>query len=423
MVLPDVVLLYIALWISISVRYPGGLNAQQLQIHITSFSILYAVWMLVFYIHSLFDVRVFRRYTSVFINLVSAMVINLLLSIVYFYFQPSFIITPRRFLLLDIGVVFVLMLMWHLLVKYVLKNRLTQGVYLFSFNNELADLEREIGGHTYLGYRVLGHLNETTLQQTGFNRNASIILPENLQARPDVLRRFYELRTLGANFLNSREFYESLLRRVYISELSEAWFLENIDYREKRWYGFFKRVIDIVAGIVALVVFVVTYPLLAILIKLSSPGPILFTQERVGKHGRIFRIYKYRTMSGGRTDTWTEKNDPRITKIGNIFRKTRLDELPQAINLIRGDLSLVGPRPEQTHIVEQLREQIPFYDERHLVKPGITGWAQLNIYAGSLEETKLKLQYDLYYIKRRSLLFDLEIILKTIYYIFTWQGR
>jgi lipopolysaccharide/colanic/teichoic acid biosynthesis glycosyltransferase len=124
------------------------------------------------------------------------------------------------------------------------------------------------------------------------------------------------------------------------------------------------------------------------------------------------------------TDTvWTKVNDPRITTVGKILRKTRIDELPQSINLLKGDISLVGPRPEQPNIVEDLKKHIPFYDERHLVKPGITGWAQLNIYAGSLEESKLKLQYDLYYIKHRSFLFDLEIILKTIYYIFTWQGR
>ena len=115
--------------------------------------------------------------------------------------------------------------------------------------------------------------------------------------------------------------------------------------------------------------------------------------------------------------------DARIIPFGSILRATGLDELPQLLNVLRGEMSLVGPRPEQPHIVEELKQKIPFYDERHLVKPGLTGWAQLNIYAGSVEETKLKLQYDLYYIKHRSFLFDLEIILKTIYYIFTWQGR
>jgi lipopolysaccharide/colanic/teichoic acid biosynthesis glycosyltransferase len=149
----------------------------------------------------------------------------------------------------------------------------------------------------------------------------------------------------------------------------------------------------------------------------------MFVQERVGKKGQIFKVYKYRTMSGGATNTWTSVNDPRITPVGKFLRKSRIDEWPQFINLLLGTMSLVGPRPEQPHIVEQMKTQIPFFDERHLVKPGITGWAQLNIYAASVEESRLKLQYDLYYIKNRSFFFDLEIILKTVYYIFTWQGR
>ena len=184
-----------------------------------------------------------------------------------------------------------------------------------------------------------------------------------------------------------------------------------------------KRALDICFGLIGFIFFLASLPFCALLIKLNSSGPILFVQERVGKKGKLFNVYKYRTMSGGAVNTWTSVNDPRITKVGKFLRKSRIDEWPQFINLLLGTMSLAGPRPEQPHIVEDLKKQIPFYDERHLVKPGITGWAQLNIYAGSLEESKLKLQYDLYYIKHRSFLFDLEIILKTIYYIFTWQGR
>jgi lipopolysaccharide/colanic/teichoic acid biosynthesis glycosyltransferase len=129
-------------------------------------------------------------------------------------------------------------------------------------------------------------------------------------------------------------------------------------------------------------------------------------------------------MKGGVSNTWTTVSDPRVTTLGRFLRMSRLDELPQCINLILGTMSIVGPRPEQVHLVAQLREKISFYDERHMVKPGLTGWAQINnIYAATVEETELKLQYDLYYIKNRSLLFDLEIILKTIYYVFSWQGR
>jgi exopolysaccharide biosynthesis polyprenyl glycosylphosphotransferase len=420
-ILPNILLLYLSLYISYFIRYHG--QAADLGSHYTAFTPVHLLWLVVFFIHGLFEVTTFRRFTSIIFNLVSAMLVNLLVAITYFYLQPNLILTPRRFLLIHIGVSFLLILIWDLLVKYVLKNKLIEGVYLFSFEGSGQELEAEIKNHDYLGYRVLGNLNEQTLEQVTLNKNSSIILPDNLHANPSVLKRFYEFRKLGIAFYNYKDFYENLLRKVHLSELSEMWFLENIAYKEKRFYNFLKRVVDVLAGILLFPVFLLSFPLVALALALDSKGPVLFSQKRVGKNGNIFNIYKFRSMTTITDTVWTKVNDPRITRVGNILRKTRIDELPQVINLIMGNISLVGPRPEQPGIVEQLREQIPFYDERHLVKPGLTGWAQLNIYAGSLEETKLKLQYDLYYIKHRSFLFDLEIILKTVYYIFTWQGR
>lgn len=420
---PDVLLLYASLWFAIVIRYGPLASQSQIAPHFWAFSTIFILWLVVFFIHGLFETASFRRYSSLIFNLVSAMVVNLLLAVVYFYFQPNLILTPRRFLLIELAIAFIFILSWHLLVKYFLKNRLIEGVYLFSFNNELAELERVISEQGYLGYKVLGHLNEKSIYSTNFERNSIIILPDNLQANPQIAEQFYQLRTLGVSFYNHKNFYEQLLRKIFLSQINEIWFLENINYQEKRFYNLTKRITDIVLGLVGFVFFAVSLPICALLIKLSGQGPVFFVQERVGKKGKNFLVYKYRTMSGGATNTWTKQNDPRITKVGKFLRKSRIDELPQFINLLFGTMSLVGPRPEQPHIVENLKQQIPFYDERHLVKPGITGWAQLNIYAGSVEETKIKLQYDLYYIKHRGFLFDLEIILKTIYYIFTWQGR
>ena len=404
-------------------RYHGSLGYGALDDHYKIFSIIFALWLLVFYIHGLFEIRVFRRYSSLFLNLFSAMAVNLLLAITYFYFQPNLILTPRRILLLLVGVSFVLVLFWYLLVKFAFKNRLSESVYLFSINNELAELEQAILSHSYLGFTVLGHLNQQSLATAKLDKNSSVILPDNLQTNPQVAEQLYQLRTAGVRFYNHKTFYEQLLRRVYLSQINELWFLENINYQEKRFYNLLKRLTDVILGIIGLLVFIISLPFCALLIKLTDGGSVFFVQERVGKKGEIFKVYKYRTMSGGAVNTWTSVNDPRITKVGKFLRKSRVDEWPQFVNLLLGHMSLVGPRPEQPHIVEELKKQIPFYDERHLVKPGITGWAQLNIYAGSLEESKQKLQYDLYYIKHRGFLFDLEIILKTIYYIFMWQGR
>ena len=419
---PYIALLYGSLWLAIVIRY----NNQTLNPagHFWAFTWIFAIWLLVFFILGIFDIQTLRRYTSVVFNLVKAMVVNLLVAVIYFYFQPDLILTPRRFLLIEVGLGFIFLLCWHLLVKYFVGNRITEGVYLFSSHNELTDLEAAIHDHAYLGYRVLGNLNEQSLFQANISKNVNVILPDDLNARPAIAERLYQLRTLGVRFYNHKDFYEQLLRRVYLSQINEIWFLENIDYREKRVYNLVKRLVDLVLGFLGFLVFVVTLPLIALLIKLTSQGPVFFFQERVGRHGKIFKVYKYRSMKQGTaTNTWTSVNDPRITPFGKFLRITRLDEIPQFINLVIGNMSLVGPRPEQPHIVEELKRSVPFYDERHLVKPGITGWAQLNVYAGSVEESKIKLQYDLYYIKHRSILFDLEIIAKTLYYIFTWNGR
>jgi len=425
MVIPDAVLLLLSLPVAVFLRYGSFLLPEQMKAHYQAFVVIYALWLVVFFIHGLFEVQTFRRYSALIFNLISAMAVNIFVSIFYFYFQPNLILTPRRFLLINVAVAFVLILGWHLLVKYFLKSRLVEGIYLFSFNNELKELETAVLDLQYLGYKVLGHLNEKTLDTAKFEKNSGIILPDNLQANPAVAEKMYHLRTLGVNFYNHKDFYEQLLRRVYLSQLNEIWFLENINYQEKHFYNLAKRAVDIILGLVGFLVFLISFPFCALLIKLSSKGKIMFVQERVGKKGEIFKVYKYRTMSSfGPGNTWTSVNDPRIISTGKFLRKSRIDELPQFINLLSGHMSLVGPRPEQPNIVKELKQQIAFYDERHLVKPGLTGWAQINnIYAASLEETRIKLQYDLYYIKNRSILFDLEIILKTVYYIFTWKGR
>ncbi len=425
LVIPDVLLLFFSLYLSVYVRYGGGWDSQLWMAHLKAFSFVYVLWLVVFFIHNLFDLRTFRRYTIIFVNLLVAMAVNLFLAIAYFYFQPDLILTPRRFLLIDVSLAFVLILVWHFTVKYFIKQRFTQEVYVLSFGGELGGLAEEIGRHEYLGFKVVGHVNELSLSSVVFLENQGIILPNNLEAKPEVLSKLYELRKLGVSFYSHTLFYEELLRKIYLSKVQETWFLENISYRQKRLYTLIKRLVDIVFGLLGLTVYLVTYPIIAGIIKFSSPGPVLFIQERTGLRGRTFTVYKYRTMTiDNPANTWTSMNDPRITTFGKFLRKSRLDELPQCINVLLGNMSMVGPRPEQPHIVIELQKSIPFYDERHMVKPGITGWAQINdAYAATIDESRVKLQYDLYYIKHRSLLFDLEILLKTIYYVLSWRGR
>lgn len=410
---------YLSLLLAMRLRYGQFLGGDFLNQHLVAFSIVYISWLIIFYTHNLFEVAILRRFRTLVLSLASALTFCLGIAVAYFYFQPGLILTPRRFLLLHIVIAGVLLLLLQLVVKYVLNHKFVEDLYVFAPGGTAEKLLTDLRGYEYLGMKLAGVVDETTASQLRFDRPLSIVIPDAADIPPYWLEKFYAWRLHNTTFYTYRALYESLSRRIYMQNLSEAWFLENISYRRKRFYQFVKRLVDIIAALIGGVIFILTFPLIALLIKISSPGPVLFRQPRVGKYGTIFTVYKYRSMQGEVHDTWTQAADPRITSVGKVLRRLRLDELPQVINLLRGNMSLVGPRPEQPRIVEDMQRQIPFYQERHSVKPGLTGWGQLNVYARSVEETKTKLQYDLYYIKHRSLGFDLEIILKTLYHVLT----
>jgi len=188
-----------------------------------------------------------------------------------------------------------------------------------------------------------------------------------------------------------------------------------------------KRILDIIISLIGMMVFIVLLPFLALIIRLDSPGDIFYSQERTGLNGRTFRIYKFRSMRAdaeAKTGAvFSQKGDPRVTRVGRFMRKTRLDELPQIVNILRGDMSIVGPRPERPEHIKRLTEKIPFYRTRLVIRPGLTGWAQVRYNYGSTDEDALiKLQYDLYYIRHQSILLDLNIILRTVYKVIQMGG-
>jgi exopolysaccharide biosynthesis polyprenyl glycosylphosphotransferase len=194
-----------------------------------------------------------------------------------------------------------------------------------------------------------------------------------------------------------------------------------------RWTRFWKRAIDLVLATVGFILSAPLTLLTALAVYLESEGPVLYCQERVGEHGRIFTVFKFRSMradaeSDG-TPVWARENDDRVTRVGRFIRKTRLDELPQLWNVLRGDMSFVGPRPERPFFVEQLDKEIPFYQQRHAVKPGVTGWAQIKYeYGSSIEDAMEKLRYDLYYIKHLSIALDLSIVFDTVKVVMFGKG-
>jgi sugar transferase (PEP-CTERM system associated) len=241
----------------------------------------------------------------------------------------------------------------------------------------------------------------------------------------DLLR----CKTEGYEVEDGHTFCERLLGRIFIADLSPQWLIFSDGFVRPARARAVKRATDIVAAVLFLLVNVPWCALVALAIKLEDGGPVLFRQTRTGRNGVPFELYKFRSMS---TDAeaatgpkWAENDDPRVTRVGRWIRRLRIDEIPQAWNVLRGDMSFVGPRPERPEFVATLRTLIPYYDQRHAVPPGITGWAQVNFpYGATVEESRQKLEFDLYYLKNFSVLMDAFIMLRTIKIVFfKWGSR
>ena len=219
--------------------------------------------------------------------------------------------------------------------------------------------------------------------------------------------------------------YEEHTGKLPLAHLADGWEIPQL-VRRHRSYGPFKRILDLLIVLLAIPASIVAGLMAAVAVKVSSPGPMIYKQSRVGRAGKPFTLYKLRTMdvnSESDGPRFASLDDPRITPVGRYLRKLRLDELPQLWNVLRGDLSLVGPRPEQERFVGEFSEEIPFYSDRHLVRPGITGWAQVNFgYAETVDETREKLKYDLFYIKHMSVWMDLRILLRSVATVLTGSG-
>ena len=245
-------------------------------------------------------------------------------------------------------------------------------------------------------------------------------------------KSLYEVLALGVSIIDFPYFYEVLMGRVPVSIITKLWFLENLMEINKRFFEFFKRFFDILGVFVLGAPSLLFYPFVILAIKSESKGPAFIKQERVGKNGKVFKIIKFRSMvalspSGLAEENnaiWSQKEDKRITKIGKFIRTARIDELPQLWNVLKNEMSFIGPRPERPEFIKELEEKVPHYSMRHLVKPGLSGWAQINLsYGASVEYALKKLQYDLYYIKNRSLTLEAVIALKTIFIMMSRQGR
>lgn len=296
----------------------------------------------------------------------------------------------------------------------------------------LADLERAPERPAALVRRMVPAEARSThpdeqplLEAVERSRATLLVLDVAAQADQRVVAQAAAAHGAGVRIRTLSMFTEEYLGKLPVGELERVSLLFDIGELHRLRYNRLKRVADVAVAVVALVPLAGVVPLVVVGNRIANRGPLLYRQRRVGKGGAEFTILKFRSMQPGRGSTaWTSVDDPRVTPFGRFLRRSHLDELPQALNVLRGDLSLVGPRPEQPHYVEELREKIPFYDVRHLVRPGVTGWAQVKYPYGADEQDALeKLQYEFYYLRHQSLPLDLRIVVRTLRSVLRREGR
>lgn len=403
-------------------------------LHKWAFFVVYVLWIAIFYSAGMYDWERFSgRKIRPYQVVLRPMIVGTLLAVLFFYFIPAFKITPKTNLMINAGVTFVLLSLWRIAFVRIISQRSKIKVLFLGSTTETQAFSKTLSENHSLGYSIVNTIDHDSWDHNRIkgvissSRVDIVVIEPSILANKELVKTFYEILPLGVSIISFPEFYESIMGKVPVSIINETWFFENLIEVNKRTFETTKRVLDIVAALLLGLPTLVLAPLVAIAIKIDSSGPVFYYQKRVGKGGKIFYFLKFRSMVEGADSlegTKDNNNNIRHTRIGKLLRKTYLDELPQIINVLKGEMSLVGPRPERPKYVEDLKAKIPFYDIRLLVKPGITGWAQINMSNdASVEDAPEKLQYDLFYIKNRSILTDLAIMLKTATILARRTGR
>ena len=435
LLLGDILILYLSLWLTLFVRYGGNFDFNRWQQHFWPFTIIYLLWLIVFYIAGLYELTLARNNINFYSTLLRGLMINAGLAIAFFYFIPYFGITPKTNLFLNLTIFTLLFSAWRQLYNHLLKtSTLVNNVLFIGRNKESEQINQIIKDNPQLGYRTIKQIKPRNIQtpfdllEMATQKNIkTIITAIDPHYDSKLVQSLYQCLPLKISFSDLPSFYEKILGKVPISSIGEIWFLENLTESQKNFYEAFKRIFDMLGAFVFGSISLIFYPLIILAIKLDSRGPIFFKQRRISQDGQIFKVIKFRSMIEEAEKNgvqWADHQDHRITRIGNFLRKTRLDELPQMWNVFIGQMSFIGPRPERIEFVQQLEKEVPYYQIRHIVKPGLTGWAQVNFhYGASVQDSIEKLQYELYYIKHRSFILDLSILLRTIKIVLKGGGR
>lgn len=440
LIIGDLFVYLFSLIATLAIRYEAIPSRSLLFIHIPSFVFLFILFIIISLSAGLYDKQTAFIRRQVRGSLLRVQIVNIFAGAMFFYLAPVGI-SPKANLVIYFIVSTILLFLWRTVMFPVISLTRKQKAVLVGKGDDVAQLFHEVNNSDRYGLVFRKHIAPVgTIEEVvssidqAVKESGALIVVANFHDKSieSAMPFLYSLVFSGVKIIDAGKLYESIFDRIPLSMVGERWLVENssTSLGNRRMYDILKRLIDIAVASIGGVVSLILYPFIYFAIKIDDGGPIFITQERVGSNGKLVKIVKFRSMSGNDNGKYNSNGTTslQVTKVGKFLRVSRLDEFPQLWNVVKGDLSLVGPRSELPRLVSVYEKGISYYNARHLVKPGLSGWAQIYHeahphHAVSTSDTKDKLSYDLYYIKNRSLGLDMRIILRTLQILLKRAGR
>jgi exopolysaccharide biosynthesis polyprenyl glycosylphosphotransferase len=427
--LGDIIILVLSLWLALFLRLGDTLDMNMWTNHLAPFSFIFLYSLVIFYVAGLYARHaVVLRKTA--LTILNSQVINALIATLIFYFTPAvsniIAVSPKTILVIYTIVSVVLLSIWRIFVIPLISSRKKYKAIIIGRGEELKELLHAVEASSKsmvkcslsinLDNLSIEEIRQKIVSSLETSKIDYVILDMYDEKVKPILADLYSTIFTNVQYVNFYDFYEDLFDRIPLSRLKYSWIMERMSFSDMRAYDIVKRVGDIFLSIFVIIIFIISIPFVFILIKLDDKGPVFIKQKRVGKDNKLISIYKYRSMTQNDNGVWLAQSENKVTKVGYFLRKTRIDELPQVLSVLTGDMSFVGPRPDIIDLGKKLEHEIPYHTIRNVIKPGLSGWAQVSQEKPpqSVEENKIRLSYDLYYIQNRSLGLDIKIALKTI---------
>ena len=463
----DFCILSFSLYLSLALRNFDLFNHERFLKIYYPFLIIIFINLIIFFMYGLYDKMTTKIYKELNSRILTSLILSGILGSIIYYSTDYFNIAPKILLFIYLILSFLLIFFWRKSVRYFLKSSEKLNILLVAEGQEILELKNEIENNKILNIKKIEILNlenlkadenifekinqiinldENQIQKNIFENVLDIKNLKNPKEKFNIiainlhhpllknnLHAFYNLYLQNIEIINFANLYEEILQKVPLENIDSGWIFDNLYNKKNLLYEKLKRVLDIILAFPVFLISLIFYPFVYLILKIQDNGSLFYTAERIGKNNKIFKFYKFRSMTPlkiSEIDITNKQEKNRLTKFGKFMRKTRIDELPQLINILKGDLSFIGPRCEFPALVERYEKEISYYNLRHTITPGLSGYAQIYQerhtipkYGEDVEGTRIKLSHDIYYIKHRSFLMDVSLIIKTIKNLLSKEGE